>query len=376
MLVRRRPAGTPPVSAPSTMPSAVPPARPAAPRRPPRCRVRHRRRGAWRPLALLLGCLWGIAASQAGTPSQPMTPEQWLQRMLEASGSLSYEGTFVYFQSQGRAVEAMQVVRDGLSGQQRMMSLSGPLRELIVKDGRVICLLPEQQKPLPTAGRNRSLFPISFPNDVEPLLAYYRLDLLDEDRVANRRTQVVVLQPRDRYRFGYRLWLDHDTGMLLRSALVDVDGGFLEQLIFTEIAFPDRIDPQRLKTRLRLRGAAPAQTPPAVGEPDDGDEGPAWEAGTVPPGFERLLSQRYPSPTARQSTRHWVFGDGLATVSVFIEHLPDGQAPLLDGGSSMGAMNAYGRIVDGYQVLVVGEVPALTVRELAEAIARRPSDGG
>jgi len=64
-----------------------------------------------------------------------------------------------------------------------------------------------------------------------------------------------------------------------------------------------------------------------------------------------------------------VFSDGLATVSVYIEkraHEDDS----LNGLSSMGAMNAYGLMVDGYQVMVVGEVPPATVRMIAHSLGR------
>jgi sigma-E factor negative regulatory protein RseB len=40
----------------------------------------------------------------------------------------------------------------------------------------------------------------------------------------------------------------------------------------------------------------------------------------------------------------------------------------------MGAMNAYGTIVDGHQVVVVGEVPAVTVEMMARSIASRRDD--
>ncbi|NNG11861.1 MAG: hypothetical protein HKM88_01280, partial [Halobacteria archaeon] len=41
------------------------------------------------------------------------------------------------------------------------------------------------------------------------------------------------------------------------------------------------------------------------------------------------------------------------------------------GLSGMGAMNAFGAIVDGHQVTVVGEVPALTVEMMARSVAAR-----
>jgi negative regulator of sigma E activity len=54
----------------------------------------------------------------------------------------------------------------------------------------------------------------------------------------------------------------------------------------------------------------------------------------------------------------------MATLSVYL-----GQgAATLRGATARGAVNAYGRDVDGGHVVVVGELPAETVRRIAEAV--------
>jgi sigma-E factor negative regulatory protein RseB len=70
-----------------------------------------------------------------------------------------------------------------------------------------------------------------------------------------------------------------------------------------------------------------------------------------------------------EAAKHMVFSDGLATVSVYIEKRVH-QDDSLNGLSSMGAMNAYGLMVDGYQVMVVGEVPPATVKMIAHSLER------
>jgi sigma-E factor negative regulatory protein RseB len=66
---------------------------------------------------------------------------------------------------------------------------------------------------------------------------------------------------------------------------------------------------------------------------------------------------------------HMVFSDGMAMVSVYVEQaLPGTRA--FEGLSAMGAMNAYGALVDGYQVTVVGEVPPATVEMMATSVER------
>ena len=68
--------------------------------------------------------------------------------------------------------------------------------------------------------------------------------------------------------------------------------------------------------------------------------------------------------------QHLVYTDGLASLSVFIERLSSA-TERLEGHSSMGAMNAYGRVLGDFQVTVVGEVPSITVERVADSIERR-----
>jgi sigma-E factor negative regulatory protein RseB len=64
-----------------------------------------------------------------------------------------------------------------------------------------------------------------------------------------------------------------------------------------------------------------------------------------------------------------VFSDGLATISVFIE--PGGPAGEQEATATLGPVNVYRRQVEEYRVVVMGEVPAITVRRLGEGVERR-----
>jgi sigma-E factor negative regulatory protein RseB len=63
-----------------------------------------------------------------------------------------------------------------------------------------------------------------------------------------------------------------------------------------------------------------------------------------------------------------VYSDGLASVSVFIERSGD-PVPVAAGYSSLGAINTYSTLRGGYQITVVGEVPASTVRQIAASVS-------
>ena len=71
--------------------------------------------------------------------------------------------------------------------------------------------------------------------------------LCGTDRVAGRATHRIAVTPKDRDRYGYRVWLDQDNHLLLRSELVDFEGARLEIFLFTEISFGADVSPAALE---------------------------------------------------------------------------------------------------------------------------------
>ena len=189
-----------------------------------------------------------------------------------------------------------------------------------------------------------------------------------EDRVAGRPVRVVDIKPRDDFRYGYRLWLDQETALLLKSELLDADGAALEQIIYTSISLPKEIPDKLLE---------PATTASDFTWHTPGDVRPAneaaqseWETRWLPAGFSMRHHEQNPMPNRTKPVRHMLFSDGLASFSLYIERLAS-DTDRFRGLSRMGAMNAFGTIIDDYQVTVVGEVPTVTVSRVGRAIGRR-----
>ena len=55
-------------------------------------------------------------------------------------------------------------------------------------------------------------------------------------RIAGYDCQAIVLRPRDNLRYGYRLYADTASGMLLKAGTVDPAGEPVEQFSFTQLA--------------------------------------------------------------------------------------------------------------------------------------------
>lgn len=332
----------------------------------------------WKLLSCAALALAVSSLSSAGW-TQPVPPvvneaQQWLERMMEATQALNYEGTFIYVQ--GPHVEAMRIVHsNGPAGErQRLFSLNGPPREVVVANNNVVCLLPKQQATFANHDSPRAPFPLSLPREIGRLEGHYQFEILGEDRIAGLEARVIAIKPRDAWRFGYRLWLDQRNAMVLRSALLDDRGHPIEQLMFTDLQVKPQIDEAAFQSPALPEDASsanrsPADTPPPAGEPVQAS---AWRVEQLPPGFVKVLHNRFAESTGRHPTEHLVFADGLATISVFLEKL-DSAPALLQGASQLGSMNAFGKAIDDYQVLVVGEVPAATVQHIATMIQYDPA---
>lgn len=301
--------------------------------------------------AVLIFCFtaqWAVADTTADA-------HKWLIGMSKALQSLSYEGVFVHRSDD--QLTAMKVLH--LAGEQgeyeRLTTLTGELREIVHRSGY---LAPGVQTV--AGGGSRS----GVVEALKEIANYYRLTLSDNDRVAGRPAQIIVITPRDDYRYGYRLWLDEATGLLLKSDLLALNGQVIEQVMFTSLSLraDEHRDDAEVVENIPVNGAAkdtpfPSHTPP---EPP-----PGWTIGHVPEGFSLMMVQ----PVANgHNAHHMIYTDGLASVSVFVEVSPTSDDNSFVGISRMGAVSAFGELMNGHQVTVVGEVPETTVKMIGESI--------
>lgn len=294
---------------------------------------------------------------------------QQLERMAQAARTLNYEGTFVYLH--GHHMESVRIVHgvDAKGEHERLVTLSGKTREVIRDNDEVKCFFPDDRSvQLDKAGPTPPLPLIKTPQ-VERISHLYRLELKGRERVAGREAAHVSVVPRDIYRYGRGYWIDQQAGLLLRADLIDDHGRVVEQMMFTAIEILDAMPKQSLLPEHSVKDFIVLK--PAQREPDAASlEGPRWEAASLPPGFELMLMRHLSMHGKPGPVEHHVYGDGLTAVSVFVE-APGGEENEFIGHSRMGAVNAYAKRSGDTRVVVVGEVPAITVERIATAMRPR-----
>jgi sigma-E factor negative regulatory protein RseB len=148
-------------------------------------------------------------------------------------------------------METMRIIhRVGENGeQQRLISLTGSAREVIRDNESVTCIFPDDRAVM--VDKSLGQKPIfQLPQPIESVSSFYHFNTDGEERVAGRQSWVVNILPADQYRYGYKLWIDQDSYLLLKSQLRDTDNEVLEQILFTQLDIHEHIPAAMLEPAL------------------------------------------------------------------------------------------------------------------------------
>lgn len=292
-------------------------------------------------------------------------PRAWLERMNEALTTRNYDGVFVHVS--GGRMETLRIihrVRDG-EVRERLVSLDGSGREFIRSGTELTCYLPDQRTVL--VERRAAEGPLlgSLPSFDAGSLDVYEIRGLSRARLMGRMARVVAVEPKDEYRYGYRLWIDESTAMPLKTQLCDGRGRVIEQIRFASLTLAANIPDDAFQPQVAAEGFRWLRT--------GGDRArPAapvlWSALQLPPGFRLQARSAQLLPGSRDPVAHLVYSDGLASVSVFVERRSSGDRPLPPAPERFGSSSAFSTVVDGHRVTAVGEVPPATVRFIASSV--------
>lgn len=291
----------------------------------------------------------------------------WLQTIAAAARQLNYTGTFIY--RYGNRIETSRIVHMAdLEGEhEKLQALDGTPREIIRNNEEVFCYTPSNNVVTVEKRKVRHAFPgLPTPQQLPALLENYIVRKGEPERVGGFDCQVVILQPKDSYRYGHKLWADSKTGLLIKASMFGEHNQMMDQFMFTQLTIGGPIDRNLLKPR--MEGAEVIQLP------DMSSSAPAesgWVVKQLPPGFKKIMEIRRMMPRKKLPVNHMVFSDGLAAVSVFVEPLVNVKPN--PGLTAQGAMNVYTKAVGEHQVTVVGEVPAMTVVQIGNSIANSKS---
>ncbi len=285
---------------------------------------------------------------------------RWLDKMATALHEQDYQGTFTYMH--GGNLNTMQIVHKFENGKEveRLFQLNGEPLEITRVDDEVFCY--HEKTGHVDFGHRVALGPFSgaFSANIAASRDLYRFALHGEDRIAGRTAIKLAISPRQNDRYGYRLWLDKETGLLLQSQMIDVDRHRVREIFqFSNIEIGVPVGEAMFVSSLvgdtvrhRLTGAV-------VSRPMEGASKPEWRATWLPSGFRAVQV-----PGSDQLH----FTDGLAAFSIIIEKTEQSYLP--DIVTRVGGTVVISRRLEGTrgQITVVGEVPITTARKVVDSV--------
>lgn len=312
---------------------------------------------------LILTCLL-LAGTAVAADEQA---RELLLRMDRAVDALNYEGTFVHIVD--GQVETMHVVHRVEDGKvtERLVTLDGPSREIIRDEQEVTCIFADQKSVMVERRKGDSPLRAALPRYSEQLDGYYEFVRLNDGMRLGRDAVSFEIRPRDKFRYGYRLWMDESTGMLLKAQLIDIYHNVAEQLMFVSIRLPETIAADMVEPTIATEDFTWYVQPDAAAV-STRSSAAGWRATSLPPGFRLTTSKVAMMAGADHPTDHLVYSDGIASVSVFIEE-PEGSSEQLEGVTRIGGASAFSTMVGDFQVTAMGEVPPITVEMIASSVS-------
>lgn len=277
-----------------------------------------------------------------------------LKKMSETSHHVNYQGTFTYQHKDNPSLQSFRIIHwieDGIE-HERLQHLNGPEREVVRSGRKLGCgslgddlLQGNLGKLVNVAGLNQ----------------LYKFDVRGPERIAGRSATVLLALPLDSFRYSYFLSIDDETGLVLKSWLVDESARPLERYQFIDLTLnPDlgQIN-QQPKAKLHRSVVAADCDPVEIRAPK------RWQPTWLPDGFA-FVGQR----PIKDNIEMLMYTDGLSTFSVFVQPatgvvVPEGVA---QRGATLAVMDAFSYQGQNYRVTVVGEIPVVAAQRIAQNV--------
>lgn len=327
---------------------------------------------------LLTALLWLPLGVGADVTLEGKTVPEWIRAMVDSAQTTPYQGTF-NFQQAGLPLTRFEVLRHQIDGipYERLRHIKEPVREMVRHGDMVTFTVLKGDDFIQTVG---SFVPTVFDNEFSRLFTtlpdHYDAVFAGSRKIAKRSAVGIHVAPKDKHRYGYRIWLDLDSALMLSFEMLDTSQRVLESFEFetftlnTEpevIASYEQVQHDQIRMRIRpqRRSLTPIAAPVA--------EYKSWRFGWLPEGF--ALVSRHSKQTVRPGSttalHSLVYSDGLAVFSIFIEMLPNMRVHeqlKCHGGTTTAVRWTKDAADISHMVTLVGEIPEKTALRIAEAV--------
>ncbi|WP_371373007.1 MucB/RseB C-terminal domain-containing protein [Thalassotalea aquiviva] len=299
------------------------------------------------------------ASSESIQTAQVPTALQWMQRLTASLKQLNFDTSFVVVKN--NRAEPYRWLHGVAEGKEMeiITLLNGPRKEFIRRDNVVSYFEMDNVPYSVVADSITGPIPNIFWDDISKLQQSYDFIGVGKSRILGRSAQLIRLESKDKQRFGYWLWLDTTTGLLLKSAIISQTGELLEQIQFTHLAITD-------KSNEILNQLINAELPTPISHTGQQVDF-SWQVNWLPDGFVQRHANRNVLSKVNEPVESLLFNDGLVDVSVYVS--PSDEAPRKPSINQTGATVLLSQLRDGYEINVVGKIPPNTALAIADSVS-------
>ena len=283
----------------------------------------------------------------------------WLERLSQSLRQLNFNTSFVVVKNnQAEPYHWLHGVDENSLELEILARLNGPRRDILRKGNTVSYIEPEQEVYSVNASSLTGPIPAIFSSDITELESNYRFISVGRSRVLGRAAQLIRVVPKDNHRFGYWLWLDQHSAMLLKLAIISRKGKLLEQVQFTHLDITDSLSENLLQLKA-------TELPKAV-DVKGHEANLMWQTSWLPDGFTALKVDRHRMHSNKKAVEFMHFSDGLVDISVYVNPSEDKQRPLEYAHD--GATIVLNQVNNAIEVSVVGKIPLNTAKKIANGL--------
>mgnify|MGYP000729701802 CR=1 FL=1 len=328
-------------------------------------------------LLFVITCSISLLASLSANAADAEQAKLSLERLSESLRQLNFNTSFVVVKNNQaepyhwlhgivdkatKESESKEAIDGEASVELEILALlNGPRRDILRINNTVSYIEPEYAPYSISSAQISGPIPPVFGRDVSVLENNYHFVSVGKNRVLGRAAQLIRIVPKDSHRFGYWLWLDQESGLLLKLAAITRAGKLLEQIQFTHLEITDVIS-ENLK---QLQTTELPKIIDIAAKQKNADL--AWQVNWLPDGFAPIKSDRHRINISKQAVEFILFNDGLVDISVYVNPSKDKQRAVEFAND--GATLVLNQVINSIEVSVVGKIPLETAKKIASSVS-------
>lgn len=306
-----------------------------------------------------------VSLNTSALAAETESAKLWLEQLSKSLRELNFTTSFVVVKNnQAEPYHWLHGIGENSQELEIFSRLNGPRRD-ILRQGDIVSYIEPEQEPYSIISQSvQSPIPTIFRGDFSELEENYRFISVGRSRVLGRVAQLVRIVAKDKYRFSYWLWLDQETGLLLKMAILTRQGLLLEQIQFTHIEVSEQLSESLVQFQ--------STELPEIIKLNNQHKNRvlAWKVDWLPQGFAVIKSNQHNLNSHNQgenkAVEFMLFSDGLVEISVYVNLSQENfRSPEY---ASDGATMVFNHIVQGIEVGIVGDIPLATAKKIAESI--------